>query len=418
MHFFYILEKRQVGIMIIKYELKKFFNKRINKIILIAMFVLSIVISCFSVGSMRYRDAEGELHTGVTAGRKLADDRNKWKGKITEEKIKEVVKNKQMLAQMYPDGIPNTEYGKSAQSYDDIISFVIYELTPDSGYDQNVIYQLSDEQIDNLYSTYVTNCQKMIQTYGKTSEQQEFLKKKYEEIEMPLTYAAKDSWDTMAMYAQTYGIILAVIIGFLASGIFADEFRTKADTVFFSTKYGRTKATRNKLITGVVMATVVYWIGMGILSIISFSIMGASGFLTSYQIDQPYSIYVMTYGEYYFLILVCGYIASLLSASITMLVTVKMRSPNLAICIPFFLYCMMPFIGRAVPKLETVFNVMPSVFINIIECAKVPTIFQIGHIVVRQIPLVMFIYGILSFILLPYVYRIFSRYGLLKRKNK
>ena len=30
---------------------------------------------------------------------------------------------------------------------------------------------------------------------------------------------------------------------------------------------------------------------MGILSIVSFGVMGTSGFLTPYQIDQPYSIY-------------------------------------------------------------------------------------------------------------------------------
>lgn len=163
-----------------------------------------------------------------------------------------------------------------------------------------MLYRLSDEELENFYSTYEENIQKMVQSYGKSSKQQEFLKRKYEEIEMPLDYAAKDSWDTMAMYAQTYGIILAVVIGFLAAGIFADEFRTKAEAVFFSTKYGRSKATRNKLLTGIVMTTVVYWTGMGILSIVSFGVMGTSGFLTPYQIDQPYSIYSMTYGEYYF----------------------------------------------------------------------------------------------------------------------
>ena len=300
------------------------------------------------------------------------------------------------------------------QSYDDILSFIIYVITPDSGYDQNVLYRLSDEELENFYSTYEENIQKMVQSYGKSSKQQEFLKRKYEEIEMPLDYAAKDSWDTMAMYAQTYGIILAVVIGFLAAGIFADEFRTKAEAVFFSTKYGRSKATRNKLLTGIVMTTVVYWTGMGILSIVSFGVMGTSGFLTPYQIDQPYSIYSMTYGEYYFLILLCGYIASLFSAAITMLVTVKMHSANLAICIPFFLYCMMPFIGRAVPEFETFFNIMPSVFMNIIEYAKVPIIFQIGPIVIRQIPFVMSIYGILAIILLPLVYKNFSKYGIQK----
>lgn len=362
--------------MMMKYELKKFFHKKINKIILIVMVFLASIIGCLAVGSMRYRDAEGKLYTGITAGRRLAADRNKWKGKLTVEKIKEVVENRKTLEQIYPEDIPDAEYGKTAQSYDDILSFIIYVITPDSGYDQNVLYRLSDEELENFYSTYEENIQKMVQSYGKSSKQQEFLKRKYEEIEMPLDYAAKDSWDTMAMYAQTYGIILAVVIGFLAAGIFADEFRTKAEAVFFSTKYGRSKATRNKLLTGIVMTTVVYWTGMGILSIVSFGVMGTSGFLTPYQIDQPYSIYSMTYGEYYFLILLCGYIASLFSAAITMLVTVKMHSANLAICIPFFLYCMMPFIGRAVPVFETFFNIMPSVFMNIIEYAKVPIIFK------------------------------------------
>lgn len=400
--------------MMMKYELKKFFHKKINKIILIVMVFLASIISCLAVGSMRYRDAEGKLYTGITAGRRLAADRNKWKGKLTVEKIKEVVENRKTLEQIYPEDIPDAEYGKTAQSYDDILSFIIYVITPDSGYDQNVLYRLSDEELENFYSTYEENIQKMVQSYGKSSKQQEFLKRKYEEIEMPLDYAAKDSWDTMAMYAQTYGIILAVVIGFLAAGIFADEFRAKAEAVFFSTKYGRSKATRNKLLTGIVMTTVVYWTGMGILSIVSFGVMGTSGFLTPYQIDQPYSIYSMTYGEYYFLILLCGYIASLFSAAITMLVTVKMHSANLAICIPFFLYCMMPFIGRAVPVFETFFNIMPSVFMNIIEYAKVPIIFQIGPIVVRQIPFVMSIYGILAIILLPLVYKNFSKYGIQK----
>lgn len=400
--------------MMMKYELKKFFNKKINKMILIVMVFLAVVISYLAVGSMRYRDAEGKLYTGVTAGRRLAADRNKWKGKLTEEKIKEVVEDRRTLEQMYPEGIPDREYGKTVQSYDDIFSFGIYVFTPDSGYDQSVLYHWSDQQSESFYSMYETNILKMVQTYGKNLKQQEFLKRKYEEIEMPPDYAAKDSWDTMAMYAQTYGMILAVAIGFLASGIFADEFRTKAETVFFSAKYGRSKAIRNKILTGIAMTTVVYWAGMGILSGISLGIMGTSGFLTPYQIDQPYSIYIMTYGEYYFLILVCGYIASMFSATITMLATVKMHSANLANCVPFFLYCMMPFIGRAVPAFETVFNIMPGVFMNIIEYAKVPIVFQIGFVVVRQIPFVMIIYSILAIIWLLPVYKNFSKYGLRK----
>ena len=153
----------------------------------------------------------------------------------------------------------------------------------------------------------------------------------------------------MRLYATTYGIILVVLIGFLAAGIFADEFSLKADAVFFSCRYSRTKAVRSKILTGLLMATVIYWTGMALLSGISFAVMGVSGFNTPYQLEQPYCIYNITFGQEYLIILVCGYIASLLSASVAMLVSAKTHSANIAVCIPFILFCVSPFIGRALP---------------------------------------------------------------------
>ena len=104
------------------------------------------------------------------------------------------------------------------------------------------------------------------------------------------------------------------------------------------------------------------WIGVGVLSLISFAVMGTSGFFTPYQIDDPYSIYVMTYGEYYLLILVGGYIVTMFCAALTMLVTVK-----------------------------------------------------IGSFVFRQISLLMFLYILLFIVLLPLIYIGYSRYGLKKK---
>ena len=73
---------------------------------------------------------------------------------------------------------------------------------------------------------------------------------------------------------------------------------------------------RSKILTGLLMATVIYWVGMALLSGISFAVMGVSGFNTTYQVDSPYCIYNVTFGQLYLIILVCGYIASLLSASV------------------------------------------------------------------------------------------------------
>lgn len=160
-----------------------------------------------------------------------------------------------------------------------------------------------------------------------------------------------------------------------------------------------------KKIAGVLMTTAVYWIGMGILSLISFGIMGTSGFSTPVQIWESYSIYIMTYGEYYLLMLVCGYIASLFCTSLTMLVTVKMHTAGVAVCIPFFLLCMMPFVGRALSSFTSFFNLMPNVLTNIVECVKTPILYQVGSVVFRQVPLAMVIYSAAAAALLPFIYR-------------
>lgn len=375
--------------MMFKYELKKIFSKRMNKVLLAAVLVMTVIYSGMAIGSMSYTDADGQSHTGIDAGRLLAEDVNQWKGKLTTEKISEVINDYKTLSAKYQDEIPNTEYGKTVQSYYDIYSFVIGVLTPDSEWNEGAVYQLSDEQLQDIYTIYQDN--------------------------IPFTFEAKGSWATMTMYAQTYVLLMAVIIGFLVAGIFSGEFRPGTEDVFFATKYGRSKAIKNKIIAGIFVSTVIYWIGVGILSLISFAVMGTSGFFTLYQIDDPYSIYVMTYGEYYLLILVGGYIATMFCAALTMLVTVKMHTPNLAVCIPFFLLCMIPFIARVLPAFDAFFNLLPTVLTNILNVVRSPILFQIGPFVFRQISFLMFLYILLFIVLLPLIYRGYSRYGLRKK---
>lgn len=401
--------------LILKYELKKIFSKKPNQVVLAAAVLLAVVFSIFAIRSIRYVDKQGVLHEGtLTAARCLASDKNQWKGTLTGEKIASVVKSRKEMDAKYPEDIPDTAFGETIQSYNDISDFVINIMTPDSPWDKSVLYQLTDEQMGELYNIYKNNMLKMSDEYGKTPEQQKFLMKQYEKIQMPITYEAPVSWDTMILYAETYEMVLAIVIGFLTAGIFAEEFRNRAESVYYSTKYGRSKATKNKILAGILTTTIVYWTGAGILTLISFTVMGTSGMHTPYQLMFPYSIYSMTFGQYYLLILICGYIASLLTASTAMLTTAKMHTPYVAVCIPFFMLCVLPFIARALPSFAAFFNLMPCVLTNILNCARTPILYQIGNTVFRQIPLVITLYTALSILLLPFAYRCYCRYGLKK----
>ena len=73
--------------MILKYELKKIFTKRINRAVIGLALLIVIAFSIFAAGSFRFVDADGNLHTGISACRALSADKNQWKGELTPEVI-------------------------------------------------------------------------------------------------------------------------------------------------------------------------------------------------------------------------------------------------------------------------------------------------------------------------------------------
>ncbi|HJD47313.1 MAG TPA: ABC transporter permease [Candidatus Mediterraneibacter norfolkensis] len=400
--------------MMVKYELKRIFTKRMNRLLLAVAVIISAVMSVFAVTSNRYVDTEGVAHETPGAARRLAEDKNRWKGEVTGDVIAQIVADRQEINRQYPEDVPNTVFGQKTQSSEDIEFMINNILSGEGDYDPSAILNLTPEQAKDMYSIWKEKTEEIVQEYGETEEQQEFLRTQYEKVDTPFYYEAPVSWDTMLTYATTYGIILVVLIGFLAAGIFADEFSLKADAVFFSCRYSRTKAVRSKILTGLLMTTVIYWTGMALLSVISYTVMGVSGFSSPYQLDQPYSIYNITFGEEYLILLLSGYIASLLSASVAMLVSAKTHSANIAVCIPFILFCVSPFIGRALP-FGTFFQLTPDQLMNILNCAREPYIYQIGSMVFRQIPFVMLFYTLVAAVFLPVIFQCYRRYGLKKR---
>ena len=394
----------------LKLELKRIFSKKINVFAIGLALILAVIFSGFAVTSNRYVDENGNASTGIMATRKLTDNRRAWKGTLTEDELGKVIEqNKNSVTQSSEE--ENAIYGTTLQPIDDIRGFIISVLTPDAEYDESVLNQITEENVQEFYDTYHKNMEKMAEEYGKTSVQKKYLEKKYNEIKLPVEYESYSSWDTMIMYVETYSIILAIIVGFICAGIFADDFQTKADAVFFSTKYGRTKAVKTKILAGIVTTVMIYCMGIILLSVICFGIMGTSGMNTPYQMYQAYSIYIMSYGQYYLLTVVCGFIASMLAAVVSMLVAAKMHTISVAVCIPFFLYCLLPFIGRALSGYTTLFNLIPTILTNVQASVKVPLIYQIGNCVFRQIPLVMVMYTVMAIALLPFIYKSFRRYG-------
>ena len=69
-------------------------------------------------------------------------------------------------------------------------------MTPDSEWNESVVYQLSDEQLQNIYTIYQDNMKKIVEEYGTTPEKRSYLESVYKKIEITfLLFEAKEFLD-------------------------------------------------------------------------------------------------------------------------------------------------------------------------------------------------------------------------------
>lgn len=392
----------------IKHEINIVFSNRINRLVLLFLLVIAVVLSIFAVWSVSYVDKDGNTHNGLFAARQLTEAKAEYAGKLNSDIFEDIVNTDKRIKNEYGNKIPENIYANNMQKYTDIKDFMVSTISYGGDIDYTRFDALDSDMARNMYAIRDDNIVHLINEYGTTEEKIEFLKKQYSKLVTPFDYAPADSWITMGLYATTYAIILIISISFITSGIFSEDFKLKAESVFFSTKLGRSRGTKTKIVTGLFMATIIYWGAMLILSIISFAFMGVSGANSPIQIEYSYCMYNYTFLERYFVIMLAGYVGSLLSSVLTMLVSAKTHSPLISLCVPMILFVVSPFIGRVLP-FDGFFNITPDQLINVYNCIKIPLLYQFLGNVVMQIPMIIVMYSIIVIITIPFIYSTYSK---------
>lgn len=386
----------------VKLEIKKIFSKKINKILLSLVFIISVLFSYFAVTSVVYVDETGKENTGFTEARKLTDLKNEHRGYLTNKKLAEIVSVKQGLSKKYPNNLPNDIYAETNQPINDIIEMINQIVRADGEYEPSAILTLNSYEKNILYDIREKNIEKLISN-SDTSEKQSYLRKKYNSISTPFYYEGVDPMTTIINYATTIIIILVLVVAFFSSQIFSDEFYLKSDSLFFSTKFGKSKAKISKMISGISITTVVYISGVGLLTILCGLIMGFSGINVPHQFEYPYSIYNITLGQELLLVLFCGYVACILSCAISMFFSAKFKNNLLSVFIVFSLFIVSPFVGRVLP-FDTFFQLSCDQLLNISNCIRIPYIYQFKNLVFGQVPFLVLTYLSISIAIMPLIY--------------
>ncbi len=397
----------------LQFELKKIFHKQVNKIVLFILAAVVLAGSCLAIRDVWYYREDGSKISGLSAARQLKKEQDKWKGYITEDVLRRVVEEEK-AARVSSAG---DEVLFKIQGYDDIRDMINIGFSEVGDYDYYMCGNITPDEAAGLYDRRMLRIKEEIKASEEkagtalSEKEREYLLNQYESLKTPLYYEYAEGWKALmdSQYLSTLMTITIVIIGFLVSGIFSDEFRFKADSIFFSAKLGRNKAIGAKIKAGLVAITVVYWSAMLLFSAIILLALGFGGAGRMIQTGRNFSsIYNITYFQFWLFTLLGGYIGTLFILMLAMFVSVKSRSAVVAITIPFALSCAPMFLGR-IPAMTYIMNLFPDMLLRINWYVEEYLIYEIGGKVFRGYSVLIPIYLVLFLGMVPVLYYGYKR---------
>ena len=359
----------------IRYELKKIFGSLGGRIAL-GLYIATVILACvlamngFMNVDVKWVNEQGESERGFHAVQKLREARNEWEGYLDQDMLTKVIQENSRI-NATPEGksgnvqqsniaygwkqgfspireLINRSYSVGFRTYDYYRADGISVIREETFY-SNRTRQLRDwlyDKTDVAYDLY-------------TEEEKQYLIGQYEKLETPFYVDYHDGWYQLLENAALLPMLGILIIGYLAAGIFSNEFKWKADTVYFSTLLGRSKATSAKIKAGLLVVTVLYWSSMLAYSLVTLGYLGFEGGSCAVQLRVWKSIYNITFRQAWMLTLLCGYIGNLFLIALTMFISAKTRSAVIAVTTPFVILFLPSFLQGMADWLDTVIAMMP-----------------------------------------------------------
>lgn len=403
----------------VKFEIKKVFLRRGNQIAVALLAVLLCVV-CFFAGNISYVNESGETETGFQAVKKLREEQKKWSGPLDEAKIRKVIEENNKISQtpeaQSEDFQENDKAFHKKQEFQEIRNLLNYAYAEGfRDYNYFRADSLKPEDASKFYENRIVLLKEWLSGEGKalfSETEKEYLIKKYESLQTPFFYDYVEGWKQLFLYFPTILMILMLVLGYLISGIFAREFQWKADSILFSSMYGKDKAVSAKVKACFYIVTGIYWCTVLLYTGAVLLYLGADGAFCPIQANSSgwKSFYEMTNMEKYILCAVGGYLGCLFISFLTMLVSGKTKSSVAAVVLPFVLLFLPSFLSNINhPAAAGILGLLPDRLLQLAQGTANFTLYEIGGKVLDGIFLLFPVYSVFCALLLPVLKRMYRK---------
>ena len=419
-----ILEKVQVKMMV-RYEIKKVLGRPSGKIALF-LFVCVIILSLWTTvfgdeyGELVWVNEQGDAEYGFAAHQKLREAQNEWAGELDEEHLADIIRELNRIAatpEYQSDDYKQKDIAFHWRMGIDPVRYLLYRTFSPGLQDFN--YYIADTLSPSVASQFYSRRVELLRSYLYKEEnaeaarlsdpEKEYLISQYEKLEEPIYYDYHMGWYQILNNLTFIMLLGTLVMGYLVSGIFSNEFKWKSDAVYFTTYHGRSKAVSAKIKAGIVLVSVLYWGGVLICTLFTLCFCGFDGGGCAIQFDFYRSFYNLTYWQTYLLYVISCYIGTLFMMFLCMWVSAKTRSAVFATTIPFILIFVPNFFANSTlaDALSGVLGLLPDKLFDLFAHLKYFDVYDLGFTVVGAWPLLFVIYAALAVVLVPVMYREF-----------
>lgn len=406
-----------------KFELKKILQRKSTRGAIIALFIASII----SLVIVVYTESFGSkitdnLYQGISAIQKRNTESKLLSGPLNEKKISQVIKlhnDLRIKSQGKNDynGLNDVAYFSQWQKYEDIDLLINRASGPLNSFDYNLINKLKPNDGKRFYlnrSKQISNFINQSATPEYSNKEKEKIMTKVNNMETPLYYNYTSGWKGLIKEMSSFNIFMILVVCICVAPVFSSEYQTGADSIVLPTKYGRNKLIKAKFKASFIFTTVLYCIAVVVISGIRLSIYGFTGWNCKIQISSTYwhSMYNINFLQAFLLAALLGYIACLVSTSIVMFLSAKLKTPFTVIIVSLaIIFIPMFFDTGLMPKyISYGMDLLPIKIIDVNNILGYYKFYNIFGILVSQ-PLVMILSSIVFIIiLLPFTYRFFRKH--------
>ena len=402
----------------VRYELKKIFSSFGGKVTLL-LYAAAVALSCWwaaagelNVGSV-WVNEQGNRETGPAAVKKMQAARAEWTGWLNQDMLTRAVQENARINATPEAQSSDTHQNDIAfgwkQGFDPIRELINRSYSPTFRYYD---YYTADGIAAIDEQTFYSNRMKLVRGWlndksdvGEstfTQQEKDYIISQYESLQTPFYMEYHDGWYQLLEKAQFIPMLGILILSFALSGIFAGEFKWKSDAIYYSTAYGRTKGTSAKIKAGLLLITLLYWVGTLVYSFFVLAYLGFGGGNCVIQVRLWKSLYNITFWQAWVLTVFCGYLGNLFLGTFTMLISAKTKSAVAAVTVPFVVI-FVPAILQ--DSLSTLVSFLPATLLEFYQHLSTFDLVTVFGKVFRVADLCIPLYILLTLILIPILYR-------------